>query len=618
MMTTTAQSQEIHPSSTTLPPWAFAVLGLLIVQIGCVLVTNNDVLSGGLIDTDSYMRLNRVLELHQTGGWFNTTIPRSNAPYGEILHWTRPFDVLLLGGAGLLSPWMDFNDGLHWWGVCISPLLHLLTLFSLLWLAKPFWDRESLLIIASLSLLQPGIVSYFRFGRPDHHGLLLLCFMLSMGLLLRITTGPLRIGLCWGLGIVLGFSLWASVETIITFMLCYGVLAAMWVYRHDHKDRALLHISCGIALIVTLALIAEHPWPHLLEPEYDRISFPFWLLVISIGSFWAGTVMFGKWFSPMKSISGRVSWVLLGGVLIGYGMWATFPDFFRGPLADVDPEVKTLLWNNIAEIQPLIGADAMSFGKTLFLMGLALPAVPYLVSLIRKEQSSARRFFWLTVGLALLVYLPLALFQVRWSPYAEFLLVLPYSQLVKDFLRKDLFRCPTWSRAWVLGGATALMCVWPLVVGGSIIYAAEQSREEPVVQAGCPIDPLAEYLKDPEIWGKTSQTILAFVDFGPELLYRTPHRVLATPYHRNAGGFLTAYRIMSSTEEEKAHALLHSRRVDLILLCPASTEGSFYRAQSSKPTLHDRLLNDQGPDWVRKVALPQALADSFRLFQVKY
>ena len=35
--------------------------------------------------------------------------------------------------------------------------------------------------------------------------------------------------------------------------------------------------------------------------------------------------------------------------------------------------------------------------------------------------------------------------------------------------------------------------------------------------------------------------ILAFIFYGPEILYRTGYEVLATPYHRNAQGILDAY-----------------------------------------------------------------------------
>ena len=42
--------------------------------------------------------------LAQTGNWYDGSLPRSNWPYGEALHWTRPLDVVLLAGTFLLVP----------------------------------------------------------------------------------------------------------------------------------------------------------------------------------------------------------------------------------------------------------------------------------------------------------------------------------------------------------------------------------------------------------------------------------------------------------------------------------------------------------------------------------
>src|SRR5271157_1303291 len=86
---------------------------------------------GDLIDSDCYQRLNRVVQLHETGKWYDSVLAKSNAPYGEHLHWTRPLDVLLLTGAWLATPLAGFKDSLFWWGVLISPFLLIASLMIL-------------------------------------------------------------------------------------------------------------------------------------------------------------------------------------------------------------------------------------------------------------------------------------------------------------------------------------------------------------------------------------------------------------------------------------------------------------------------------------------------------
>ena len=73
---------------------------LLVVEGLSFAVGSEYLLQGGLHDTDSYTRLNRVLHLYSTGDWYDRRFPRSNAPYGEVVHWTRPLDVILMGGGG--------------------------------------------------------------------------------------------------------------------------------------------------------------------------------------------------------------------------------------------------------------------------------------------------------------------------------------------------------------------------------------------------------------------------------------------------------------------------------------------------------------------------------------
>ena len=102
---------------------ATAALVMLIIQAGLVLKGNAPVLNGVLIDPDSYMRLARVEHLWATGAWFDPVFPRIGPPEGLALHWTRPFDVLLLAGALIASPLLGFKAGLYWWGAFLGPVL---------------------------------------------------------------------------------------------------------------------------------------------------------------------------------------------------------------------------------------------------------------------------------------------------------------------------------------------------------------------------------------------------------------------------------------------------------------------------------------------------------------
>ena len=59
-------------------------------------------------------------------------------------------------------------------------------------------------------------------------------------------------------------------------------------------------------------------------------------------------------------------------------------------------------------------------------VGLAFPAVPFLVLLLVRRRDPSRRI-WAYVALTLAIVLALTVYQVRWASYAQALLLLPYS-----------------------------------------------------------------------------------------------------------------------------------------------------------------------------------------------
>ena len=127
---------------------------------------------------------------------------------------------------------------------------------------------------------------------------------------------------------------------------------------------------------------------------------------------------------------------------------------------------------------------------------------------------------------------------------------------------------------------------------------------------------LCEYLSKGERWQGRNLRILTQPDFGAEILYRTAHEVMATPYHRNVDGILDTYDTMTADSDDKALELIQERGIDVILLCPTSTEAAFYSKAEDSSTFYQRLRQDSPGDWLRKVELPGNLSSSFILYEV--
>ncbi|MBT6407180.1 MAG: hypothetical protein HOK06_06210, partial [Rhodospirillaceae bacterium] len=58
------------------------------------------------------------------------------------------------------------------------------------------------------------------------------------------------------------------------------------------------------------------------------------------------------------------------------------------------------------------------------------------------------------------------------------------------------------------------------------------------------------------------------------------------------------------------------RRVDLIVLCPGSGSDGYLLGRDGGSILYRRLQGGKVPGWLRQVALPEELGQSFRLFEV--
>jgi hypothetical protein len=133
--------------------------------------------------------------------------------------------------------------------------------------------------------------------------------------------------------------------------------------------------------------------------------------------------------------------------------------------------------------------------------------------------------------------------------------------------------------------------------------------------AGCPIAPIAPALR--QAVGGERQTIMAFADYGPEILYRTGLSVLSIPNHRPQPGFAATYRILTATDEAAARAELARFGVDWILLCPNAVERAIFAVDgATAPTLYQRLADGAAPAWLRPLPLESDAAGHARLFEV--
>ncbi len=593
----------------------------LLVQLSLAFTGYIDIGGGHLYDPDAYMRLNRVFELHQSGQWHDLTIERSNAPFGEVVHWTRPLDVLLLAGAWALSPFIGFEQALFWWGALLSPILGLAAVASLFWAAKPMMMSNGFSYLGLLFICQLGVLRDFFIGRPDHHGLMVLLFVLFLGLTLRLLSRPFKASLCYLAALVGAVAIWISVEFLVPVFISLAVLGVMWVKSGEDFSRKFAHFSLGLFAGVTLALVVEEPVKALGVQAFDRISIAHAGLFAGVAAV-CGLLSWTTGFRPMRNRRLNRLVAAGGGVMallifISLG----FPKFFAGPFVDIDPRVLTSYMNYIGDGQPLI-ASIESWPASLSWLGTAYVAVPFMLFILWRRPAGRDLRNWAYLLAALAVFMALTLgYQKRWVSYAEVLLVIPGAEFLAVLL------------AWigprmvpVIAGVARVFLVVAFSVGISVSGMALQRSMDKTDISGtagaverekrCRLSGISRFLTELTGPENAPKRILSHLSYGAELVYRTPHEVVSSGYHRNARGILDTVAIFSAPNDKLALDRLRQRKVNLILVCPGLDEALLYVSEAGKTTFYDRLRRNRPPEWLHRVGLPDEPESGFLLFKV--
>ncbi len=616
------RAKPFHDDTSLAAAVATAAVFMALIQIGMVMNGGAPVLDGVLVDPDAYMRLARVEHLWASGAWFDPVFPRIGPPDGLAMHWTRPFDVVLLMGALIASPLLGFKTGLFWWGVALGPVLQVTAVVALLWAAAPLLPRAWRALLAFLFIAQPAVFGSFAIGRPDHHGLQALLFILLIGFTLRSILAPVRWRAALWAGLVSVLAVWVSVESILAVALSIAALGLAWLFGEPRALRGLLTYALTLCLGLLAVLFMERGAGALIESETDRVSAAHLSLFLLNLAFWLSLSLLERRRLGGRGVLARAGVAgVLGAAALGL-LWLLQPGLFADPMANGDALYMAKHMANIEELQPAFeladsfdGAWYEYAAKPLLWLGLVLLAGPWL--LLRLVTTAGReRLAWAYITLGVAVFLPLAVARLRWAFYPELLLLIPYAGFAGAALERLAARLP----ASAIGVARPLLvvslCIWyviPTVASDSSPHTGAAVR----TAAACPIRSLAPVLNDPEGLGARPRTLLAFIDLGPELLYRTPHAVLAIPNHRYQPGFATGYRIMTASDMSAAERALRGAGVDLLLLCPGSAEAWFYDTEDDARTLNEALREGDPPAFLRALALPAPLSEQFKLFAVR-
>jgi len=598
-------------------PYFWFILVALAAHATFASFPSNPVLGGAVFDTDGYMHMVRARELYESGNWYDHVIERVNAPYGLTLHWTRIIDVFLLGLTFPLTLFANFPSALHWGALVLGPVVHIAAACATAWAARPLIKDSHRLWILPIFFFQGTMLSYSFAGRVDHHGALVLIAALSIGAMLRLLERPHSRKIAIACGIVHGIGFWLSPEFILILIIDLAALSILWALKGEAWNMAAMRLCLGALLAVTVYLPIERAPAELLTVEHDRISIFHAAFLACAVAIWT--------LSRWKPIRTRSSWrfVYLGtSACVGFlVLLVVFPEFYRGPMAGIDPRIDDLLIDRVGEMKPLVTSNLVGLGRLLSAMGGAIVAIPLGIWVLLRDGKEKNNQLWSYSFGCLIALLILGSLHARLSTYVA----IPLSIFVAEFLRRLSHVLASRVRdAWkilIVFYSAMFIGIGPLLAGDEVKSTAVAAHLEMAKSEAC---------GNQEILGTINYALEQMpkhraifmtdsMSYGPLIVYFTAAAVVSAPYHRNVRGILDADTFWHKGNDAEAREIIAKRGVNFLIACDnlsaASAESS---AQQQRSTLFWRLKNDQDlPDWLTPVALPADLQQSrVRLYRV--
>lgn len=608
------------------PPFRDFWLVILIYVVWCHLVyPNAPILTGELPDTDDYTYVNQVLDWLKGQGWHDNVQHRLNPPEGTPIHFSRiaqlPMAALILffefcglgpkGAATIMA-------------LVYPPILFAAFCFALQWLARCFAPERWIGASAYIALFTTATLFMFQPGHIDHHGLNIILVTLTLGCLARILEQPNRV--VWGTcaGFLLALALTIALEVLPWVLLVSGWLGLLAMVRGGAHSRQGLAFGVALHLGSILGLLATRAPHDLLTLDALSYSLTYALLTCGI-AFTLVAIALASAFKFPKFLVWAVGVASLA--VVGYAFLHRFPELMAGPYGGMDPALSQVILGVINEAQPLKSSQTTWLDVSRNSAG-AVIALGALAFFLFREKDATARWRWFLIALILTGAFGLSLFyQKRFMAMMGMASTMPLLVLLQR----------GWSRLAVLkvedsrrARAKALCEIGLLLLVGpfpSVIYPAILDGRRfnsdmllfPAMRSSvsdhCRMFTLENALRDPLILGGEPKLIMNTLSDGPELLFRTQHKVLSAPYHMNVQGNLDATRFFSTPYPEEARGIAMRRNVDLVVLCRAFPEMYMRVSMAKGPAIAGNnkdfaphfialLAAGKHPKWLKPVIVP--------------
>lgn len=501
-------------------------------------------------DPDDAMRLAEVRDLVNGQGWYDLVQHRFGPPAGILSHWSRLVDAPMAGLITVLTPLAGRSLAEGIVAVLWPTLLFCLygaVLYRAVRIAFGVRAAVIALIVATQTL---GVTVQFAAGRVDHHGLQL---TIILGLVHAVIRGGGRAGLLGG--VLAAASLAVGLEGLPYVAIGALFLTGDWILRGRGASAALTAFGLGLGLAAPLLFAGQTDPARWHVTACDALSPP-WLylaeggLVLTLA--WAG--LDRRLAHPAARLAAVAG---LGAVLVA-GFAVLFPVCLAGPFTGMSALVREhwlLKVNEMTSAATFIARgqwEALAFYPPLIIAAL----VAAWLAPRRRPWSVAAVFLWPGVILGLV--------EFRGLYVASGLVPFVAGAFIDRVLSTPSGSAPgrRWFAAVAAAGLVSTIWIAPAALGEALLPWTRSAADSQGVTA-CLGDEALRPLA-----ALSPGTVLAPVFMGPAILLRTPHAVVAAPYHRAVPEIAASIEGLGGAEAD-LRRVIADRHVTYLVSCPA-------------------------------------------------
>jgi hypothetical protein len=602
-----------------MPPFrGLSVIVWIVLIVVFPLYATNGIRFGTLQDPDDYLYLIQAMDWLNGQGWFDLVQHRMNPPEGVYVHFSHILSAFYACLIFIVHPFFGYLRAGVIVAAIVPPLFFVLFLVTIQWAARTLIDKEWTGITSYVILFSVVTLSQFVPGHIDHHGLEILLAVTVYGCLARMTLHPTehRWAL-WG-GLTLAFALVIGLEILPMLLIFSAWVGLQAVVKGGLAARNGLFFGLSLFASSITFLLVTLPPNALLTPDVMVFSSVYVFLSGGIALCFAGVAAVAHRHpkAPLRYLTG-CGLALITGVAFIYA----FPNFREGPYGGMDPALQKLMFAAEPEAQPVIQFHEHGVSGGLIFLWPIVALIGSVVFLFRSTETPRRWLWGLFVLILTFSILLAAFYQSRMLTYVYSFSIIPLAYAIwRDWLELASPRAE--ARINCIVRLAVIFLIGPLTL---MLAPAGMGEDHAVPEAsatavqGCGTRALARILDDPATYGDHSRLIINSINEGVEILYRTPHKVLAAPFI-DVSGNVDVFKFFTAHNPAEAEAIARRRGAELIAFCALPRPLNIYLPDQTNITPVDKLnflqqlIFGQVPSWLVQVKSP-ALG-SMMLFKI--